>query len=230
MAGKNARQLKSNGMAKVIAVYNQKGGCGKTATSMQLAGTLALRGYKVVVADLDPQGTASKWSSRAKKEPFPATVVSLYAHEENMGGEIEKMSSVYDFIIIDCPPAIESQAPWAALLISDLGIIPVIPVLDNLWASYEARNLGLKAQEENPDLQLRYLPTKVQRGNIYTSTLKKLREDASIKTLPISIAQRNAHPESQVIGQTVHSRANKPAIDEVETLTSEVLRIFGIKG
>jgi Mrp family chromosome partitioning ATPase len=43
--------------AKIIATVNQKGGCGKTTISMQLAGALALRGNRILVVDADPQGT-----------------------------------------------------------------------------------------------------------------------------------------------------------------------------
>jgi chromosome partitioning protein len=44
---------------RVIAIVNQKGGCGKTTTTVNLAGSLAADGYRVLVVDLDPQAHAT---------------------------------------------------------------------------------------------------------------------------------------------------------------------------
>ena len=132
-------------MSEIMAIANQKGGVGKTTTTINLSAALAEQGKKVLIIDMDPQGNTSSGLGIDKDE-LETTVYQLMigdnsfdecvqkdvfenldvlAANVNLAGiEIETMdmedrnyilrdiiSEVedrYDFIIIDCPPSLNT--------------------------------------------------------------------------------------------------------------------------
>jgi chromosome partitioning protein len=217
--------------AKIVVVFNQKGGCGKTTSTLQLGGTLGRAGKRVLIVDMDSQGTGIRHYAMASPEnPFPADVRLMAPLQEMVISEVRKNLEKYDLIFIDCPPAIESSIPWAALNIADIAIIPVIPVMDNIWASVKAKELAMRAKKENPSLQTFFLATMVRRGRIFKLCMKQLKADTDVPMLSASISLLNAFPESQVIGGIVQDLdANSKASLEMNAVASELLGLLEMR-
>lgn len=130
-------------MVRVLAVTNQKGGVGKTTTTVNLAASLAESKQRVLLVDLDPQGNATMGSgiekrdlqssvydvllgnktvAQARKAAGVGGYDVLPANRELAGAEVELVDmpkremrlqeslqaviSEYDYVLIDCPPAL----------------------------------------------------------------------------------------------------------------------------
>lgn len=72
-------------MSKLVAVFNQKGGVGKTTTAVNLAAAIGAKGYRVLLVDIDPQGNSTSGLGVNKREIHKSTYDMLIhgasAHE-----------------------------------------------------------------------------------------------------------------------------------------------------
>ena len=76
-------------MGKIISLVNQKGGVGKTTTSINLAASLALLGKNVLILDLDPQGNATTGVG-VNKGDIPKSIYDLLRGDASIDDVIVK--------------------------------------------------------------------------------------------------------------------------------------------
>jgi chromosome partitioning protein len=132
-------------MGKVIAVAQQKGGAGKTMLAAQFAVALAGDG-RVALLDIDPQGSLTVWGKLregAAKAAHEVKVESVSGWR--LASELEKLKASYDYVLIDTPPVIDSDAR-RAIRAADLVLIPMNPAPPDLWAA--EGTLKLAAEEK----------------------------------------------------------------------------------
>lgn len=148
-------------MSKIIAVANQKGGVGKTTTSINISAYLAEMGKRVLCIDMDPQGNMTSGFG-LDKDSIEKSVYELITGQEQLDeciqkevlhnldilpsninlsaaeieligtdqkeyilrDEIAKVEENYDYIIIDCPPAL-SMLTINALTTAGSVLVPI---------------------------------------------------------------------------------------------------------
>jgi chromosome partitioning protein len=142
--------------AGIIALVNNKGGVGKTTSAVALAAGLAGGGHRVLLADLDAQGSASLSLGVARAELAPGTaevvldglpsyvegldlltgsmrlasadlaLSDLKGREAVLKTVLSPVQGDYGFIVLDCPPSL-GLVTVNALVAADRFIVPLTP-------------------------------------------------------------------------------------------------------
>lgn len=218
--------------AKIIVIGNQKGGAGKTTVTINLAGSLGRRGYRILIVDGDEQSSVVEIVSLAQEDAqLPASVIGLWKAGRKIHQEIKKFIDLYDYIIVDCPPSANSPIAQSALLIADIVIVPFIPGTIDALAAPKIRDAIESAQVINPDLKAVLLLNRVESGWSVMKNVIELLPSFKMPMLKNRLNRRAPYVESPGIGNSVHQLKDRkekiePAVKEVEKLTDEVLAIL----
>lgn len=214
---------------KVITVLQQKGGVGKTTTSVHLAAALASMHphLKIVVADADPQKSSSMWINRGNgKAGITVCQVGTDGDGRNLKSELESIEG--DVIVIDLPPALEAISLRAAIR-ADLLLVPTGPSVVDLAATKSAVSICREALELNPNKQFLLIPNRVQNN---TSSGRELRGALSAwgRVSKATLCLRVAFAESAAEGLGVTQYLpESPAAQEIGMLAEEVSQMLAIK-
>lgn len=263
---------KQNGvieMAITIAITLQKGGCGKTATSLNLATELGFRKKKVLLVDLDAQAD-STYSSGYDKKNLEYSLYNVLTTETNYHCAIEQaivpckyydllpadsavndltlelknfetlktvlvlIQDKYDFIILDCPPAI-SMITANAFVASQYIIIPCECKTYSFLAMMELKqNIENIKETLNPNLHVlgillvkydkRITLTK-QMQDIIIDFSKQLQTTVYNTTIRNGIAVEEAALNQTPLCDYVRKNNNKPYLDYQGFVTETLERL-----
>src|SRR5438270_8593309 len=226
----------------IISIASQKGGTGKTTTSISLAAGLAKKGKKVLLIDIDSQANSSKvllhhyttidkeqtlYRTILLRQPLaihPTNVANLEIvpshillsntdvemttaidhREERLKKELDTVKANYDYIFIDCPPAL-SWLTVNAFTASDKVIIVVSPGYFELDSIKQISKTLVDVRTFfNPTLELMGYLFTMSDPTINTSTslqiMRQTYTDQVMKTvIPRNTDIRDAHFQKQDI-------------------------------
>lgn len=200
-------------MAVVISVSNQKGGCGKSTISANLAIELIAQGKSVVLLDADPQHSTVDWASLGEGVLSRIVKPVDASNPRAFRKALDEASSRCDRIVVDCPPSL-TDAALAAMAASDIVLLPVQPSPLDILAGKKALQLAREARKaKKGKLKIGLVPSKMTRTRMGADLMVALA--AMSETLLPAIASRSAVCEAVLSGLSVREASPKsPAAEE----------------
>jgi chromosome partitioning protein len=228
-------------MSVVIAVANQKGGCGKTTLAMNLAGVLAGEGgMKILLMDADPQASAQQWAMRSGDNGVGFEVMT-HPHED-IHRKVRDMSRKgYDVVIIDCPPGAsqsstgkDSQTSISrmAILAADLVLVPVRPSMLDYLASHQLlpllKDVGTLKENQKVLIVVNGKPPGKTRTGAEALTVAEQvfqADGLDVQVLQTEITTRQAYVLAPTVGKTVTDyEPGSKAAAEIRSLAEEIAK------
>lgn len=214
-------------MSQIIAISNQKGGTGKSTTSVHLAHYLAIKQKSnTLLIDADSQSSSSQWLKNLEN-PIPCKAIH---DKDELFQQIPKLAENYDYIVIDGPAGRLDDETKAILSWADLVVVPIQPKVLDLSSTLRAVLLVNQAQEFRSGLP---------KGSLFISRAKqgtRLKDEATrfLKAIPGMIALKSIIHDREVIadapGQnaTAWTMAGRPAAAARREYTQLFTEILGL--
>lgn len=212
-------------MNKIISFIQVKGGAGKSTIATNIAGMLSAN-KKVALIDCDlPQATSASWAAIRDSE---ITTVTASNHVE-LVEQATALQESHDIIIIDAPPRI-AEITKAALILSDLCLVPLGASTPEIWSTVDLLETVKEAKQRKADIDVRII------WNRFRATTKSAQElsaeatkQLSLKALKSKLGYRVAYIEAIGRGMTVLEWSDKKAKEELKELGFELEQILKIK-
>lgn len=202
---------------KVIAVVSQKGGAGKTTLALHIAVAAERAGLSAAILDMDPQGTAERWSEWRKEEP-PAVVA---AKATTLTRRLEQARMAHgDLVVIDTPPLAQTEAREAAR-IADLILIPCRP------SAFDLDAIRVTADLANDIRKPAFVVVNAgpPHGTSVYRDVADTVERFGLQVAPARLAERAAFRHAVREGQSVQElEPNSKAAEEVSALWAWIAR------
>ncbi len=204
-----------------IALLSNKGGAGKTTLATNLAAALG-RNKRVVLVDADPQGSASHWFRVAEANDTAAVPVT-----EAGGGlvrDVPGLAASHDYVIVDCPPAIDAPESLAALSVCDLALVPVLPSPLDLWATSHIAEAVRRFARRSRSPQVRLVVNQLEPRTTLSRAVGGVLAELGIPAVDTRIRRRSVYRNCMLEGRTVFGMGarGREAVAEIEQLRMEI--------